>query len=613
MASVLPDAYCHACGLEKPLSDFRVYREAAPTRYFDFCKPCEEKYGFEALYERFAQYTHPEPARFIAEGGNKALEKQDKKQANLQEEARKDVARRELARRHIIPFVLRFMPTYKVGWVHHDICRRLERFVEAIERGEFPRLILAMPPRAGKSLLASDFFPSWALGKHPDWEVISASYAVTLPEGFSRKIKDRINDPAYKAVFDKTKIREDASAVQKWHLTAGGGYRAAGVGTGITGMGAHIAIVDDPFKDDEEAQSETIREKVKNWFTSTLMTRLAPSNGVLIIATRWHDDDLSGACLTLAEELRAQGVPDEEIDNWELVSYPALAEADEYLFPDGTIERDPPSVPEGARLLRKKEEALHPERYDAPSLRRKRNTMPSRQWNAMYQQNPVPDDGEFFTKDMFRHHIGLTGTTDEYQFITAWDVAIGESRRNDWTVGVVCAIDAQNHLHVVDMVRGRMGTMEIVYAVCDFIEKYDCSVFGMEHGQIKMTLWPLILEEMRKRKLSCSINDDLKPVTDKETRATPLRGLMQTGRVWFPQPSSAHPWVEKAIGEMLRFPAGANDDIVDALAWAARMYRTAPRPRTLVYEQSSRELSWKDRLEEFGVNPSGTGTSFMSN
>lgn len=606
-------AYCYACAIEKPLEDFRVYRETAPVRFFDFCKACEAKYGFEALYERYARVADPTVAKFIAEGGVQQLQRVDKKQANLQAEATRDIARRELARRHLIPFVLRFMPSYKVGWVHHDICRRLEKFVEDIERGLSPRLILAMPPRAGKSLLASDFLPSWVLGKHPDWEIISASYAVTLPEGFSRKIKDRISDPAYKAVFPKTEVRGDAAAVGQWRLTEGGGYRAAGVGTGITGMGAHVAIVDDPFKDDEEAQSETIREKVKDWFTSTLMTRLAPNSGVLIIATRWHDDDLSGACLTLAEELRAMDVPEEEIDNWQLISYPALAEYDEYLFPDGSIQRDPAVIPEDARLLRRTGEALHPERYDASALRRKRNTMPTRQWNAMYQQNPVPDDGEFFSKSMFRYNNGLTGTLDEYTFITAWDVAIGEKRRNDWTVGVVCAVDAENNMHVIDMLRGRLGTMEIVYGVCDFIQKYDCSVFGMEDGHIKKTLWPLILEEMRRRRLSCSINDDLKPVTDKETRATPLRGLMQTGRVWFPHPdNNTHPWVEKAVGELLRFPAGANDDIVDALAWAARMFRTAPRPRVLQYDKTSRELSWKDRLEEFGVNISGSGTTQMS-
>lgn len=610
----MSEAHCIACGLDKPIGDFRVFREAPPTRFFDFCKACEAKYGFATLYERYEHVATPEIREFIRNGGDKQLERVDKKQASLQEEARKDLAARELARRHMIPFVMRFMPTYKAGWVHHDICRRLERFVRRIEEGGAPRLILAMPPRGGKSLLASDFFPSWVLGKHPEWELISTSYAVTLPLGFSRKIRDRLRDPAYHAVFENTRIRDDSSAVEQWVLTRGGGYRAAGVGGGITGMGANIAIVDDPFKDDEEAQSETIREKVKNWFTSTLMTRLAPNSGVLIIATRWHDDDLSGACLTLAEELRAAGVPEEEIDDWELISYPALAEHDEYLFPDGSIQRDPVELPPDARLLRRKDEALHPERYSAAALRRKRNTMPPRQWNAMYQQNPVPDDGEFFTKDMFRFSHGITGTLDEYTFMTAWDVAIGEKRRNDWTVGVVIAIDAQNNMHVVDMVRGRFGTHELVQAVCDLVQKWDCSHLGMEHGQIKMTLWPLILEEMRRRNLSCSINDDLKPVTDKETRATPLRGMMQMGRVWFPFPNEHEaPWVDKAVQEMLRFPAGTNDDIVDALAWAARMYRTAPRPRSLVYEQATKELSWRDRLDEFSVNVGGGTTTFMSN
>lgn len=603
---------CGSCREEKDIYEFRVFRDAPPKRFFDFCAKCQDKHGLEKLYQKYPEKATPEILEFIQNGGVQKMQAVEKKAEEQWELAQKDLAKRELARRHFLPFVLRFMPTYKAGWVHQDICRRLEKFVEAIERGESPRLILAMPPRAGKSLLASDMFPSWALGKHPEWEIISTSYAVTLPIGFSRNIKTRLQEPSYKVVFPATELRADAQAVEQWKLTAGGGYRAAGVGGGITGMGANILIIDDPFADDEDAQSDNNRQKVKDWFTSTAMTRLAPNSGVLIIATRWHDDDLSGHCLTLMRELREEGVPEDELDNWELISYPALAEADEYLFPDGSIQRDPADIPEGARLLRLEGEALHPERYDATALRRKKNTMPPRQWNAMFQQNPVPDDGEFFSKDMFRFEIGLAGTRDEYTFITAWDVAIGEKRRNDWTVGVVAAIDSNNNLHIVDMVRGRLGTMEIVNAVCDFIEKYDCAVFGMEHGQIKMTLWPLILEEMRKRRISCSINDDLKPINDKETRATPLRGLMQTGRVYFPVASQA-PWVERAMGEMLRFPSGTHDDIVDALAWAARMFRTAPRPMKHEHQARLRETSWKDRLEEFGVHTGGAGASYMSN
>src|SRR5690606_5160724 len=112
----------------------------------------------------------------------------------------------------------------------------------------------------------SDMFPSWVLGNHPEWELIASSYAVTLPMRFSRNIRDRLRDPAYRAVFPDTELRADAAAAEEWRLTKGGGYRAAGVGGGITGMGAHILLVDDPVKDAAEANSETIRENTKSWF-----------------------------------------------------------------------------------------------------------------------------------------------------------------------------------------------------------------------------------------------------------------------------------------------------------------------------------------------------------
>ena len=314
--------------------------------------------------------------------------------------------------------------------------------------------------------------------------------------------------------------------------------------------------------------------------------------------------------LTLRKALLEEGADPSEIDDWEIVNYPAIAEGDEFLMPTGEIAVDP-LLTEGARLLRRKGEALHPARYDLPRLNRIKSRMPPAQWNALYQQNPVPDDGDFFSKDMFRFESVLEGTRDEYVFLTAWDVAIGEKRRNDWSVGVVVAADARNNMHVVDMVRGRFGTMELVNNACDLIQKWDCQQFGMEHGQIKMTLWPLILEEMRRRKIACAINDDLKPVTDKEARATPLRGLMQTGRVIFPTRSTA-PWVETMEAEMLRFPLGAHDDIVDALAWATRLFLRAPRPTSFYIEKGPRERPWRERLDEFGVGISG-GRTYMAN
>lgn len=602
---------CLNCG-PKPLGQFRPFREAPQTKFFDFCETCASEFGFVKLYDQFAADVDQEILEYFRANGGQLVEAQKSEEESKRDAVRKDLAERVLAQRHIIPFVRRFMPDYHTGWVHHDICARLERFVAAIEAGKSPRLILALPPRAGKSILGSDYLPSWALGKHPEWEVIAASHSINLSLKFSRNIRDRLRDPKYTAVFPGTKIRDDNGGAEEWRTTAGGGYRAAGVGTGILGMGAHLLIIDDPFPDAETAYSANAREKVRDWFNTTAMSRLAPNGGALIIAQRWHDDDLTGYVLRLRQELIAEGADPSEIDNWEIVNYPAIAEGDEYLMPGGAIKVDPANI-EGARLLRRKGEALHPERYDLSKLNRIKTRMAPSQWNALYQQNPVPDDGDFFSKDMFRFEGPLDGTPDEFVYLTAWDVAIGEKRRNDYSVGVVVAADRFNNMHVVDMIRGRFNTHELVTYACDLIEKWECAQFGMEHGAIKMTLWPLIVEEMRRRKITCSISDDLKPLTDKEVRAQPLQAMMQTGRVFFPFRASA-PWVETAVNEMLRFPTGVHDDIVDALAWATRLFKKAPRPRKLYTEMERGERPWRERLDEFCIpGTTSTGGTFMAN
>lgn len=593
-------ALCPSCGQEKPLREFKEALKGPPIRLLDFCAECVQTHGLAKLYRAGHEGVDPDMHRFmVAEGNATKLERAEKQEVKATEEARKELAARELSRRMLLPFVMRFFPDYQPGWVHQDICRRLEQFVRDVEAKKSPRLILTVPPRHGKSTLVSDMFPSWVLGNHPEWELIASSYAVSLPMRFSRNIRDRLRDPAYRAVFPDTELRADAAAAEEWRLTRGGGYRAAGVGGGITGMGAHILLVDDPVKDAAEANSETIRENTKSWFNMAAYSRLAPGGGVLLVMTRWHDDDLVGHVLAQMREQLESGMEPETIDMWELINYPAIATSDEYLMADGSIQQDvAPAHRKGARLLRRQGEALHPDRYDINKLLRIKNRYAPQEWSALYQQDPVPDDGAFFSKDMMRTYAFLPGTRDQYTYITAWDVAIGEKKRNDWTVGVVCALNADGEIFVVDMVRGRFSTMEIVNHVCDQIERYDCQVFGMEHGQIKMTLWPLILEEMRKRRLTCSINDDLKPVTDKENRATPLRGLMQQGRVYFPVMAHA-PWVEKVSGELLRFPSGTHDDIVDALAWAARMYRVAPRPQLSDASDQRKVKSWRDELDQF--------------
>jgi len=192
-----------------------------------------------------------------------------------------ELASRELCRRKLLPFIQRFRPKYTAGWVHEDICRRIERFVEQVENKESPRLLLLCPPRSGKSEIGSRHAAPWALGKHPDWEIIATSNSASLSLSFSRYIRDLMRDQAYSSVFPDAKLDPSSQSVESWNLTSGGGYLAAGVGTGIVGRGAHILLVDDVVRDMESADSPTIRENIWEWYLSVAYTRLAPGGGVL--------------------------------------------------------------------------------------------------------------------------------------------------------------------------------------------------------------------------------------------------------------------------------------------------------------------------------------------
>ena len=209
-----------------------------------------------------------------------------RKQQSAQKRAEKELALRILSRKRLLPFVEKFNPDYHAGWVHKDICKRLEKFSEQVENKESPRLMLFMPPRHGKSTLASIAFPAWHLGRHPNHEFISCSYSGSLAMNFSRKVRHLLREHVYKKIFENTKLDKDSQSVESWNTTTGGGYVAAGVGGGITGKGANILLIDDPVKNREDAESDNNRDAIWDWYTSTAYTRLSPGGDILVILTR---------------------------------------------------------------------------------------------------------------------------------------------------------------------------------------------------------------------------------------------------------------------------------------------------------------------------------------
>lgn len=482
--------------------------------------------------------------------------------------AQKELAQRALARSHLLPFVERFNPKYSAGWVHKDICQRLEKFSRDVAEQKSPRLMLFMPPRAGKTTLASIGYPAHHLGNYPDHEFIACSYSGSLAMNFSRKVRNMLRDPSYGVVFPKTELDPESQSAESWLTSAGGGYVAAGVGGGITGKGAHVLVIDDPVKNREEAESALVQEQVYDWYTSTAYTRLAPGGGVLLIMTRWSDNDLAGKLLV---EMAKGG------EQWEVVKYPAIAEEDE--------------------LYRDKGEALHPERYDLAALKRIERAVGPRDWSALYQQNPVPDTGAYFTTSMFREYNRSEIDHKSMKFYQAWDLAIGKDDRNDFTVGITVGIDRLDNIYIVDIVRDKLDGGQIVEKILDSYQLWRPAMVGIEKGHIEMAIGPFLRKRVAERKLHEAYFHDLRTGRrDKEARSRAIQGRMQQGKVFFPKDA---PFYSALRGELLRFPSGEHDDQVDALAWIGLMmaeFSIVPMP------SDKAKPGWRDKLDSVGVN-----------
>lgn len=442
------------------------------------------------------------------------------------------------------------------------------------------------------SELASIRLPAWHLGRFPHHEIINVGYNLDLPMEFSRKVRELLRDPAYQALFPEAQLDATSQATESWRLTKGGGFKAAGVGGGITGKGAHILIIDDPIKNMEEADSADRRQLLDYWYQSTAYTRLAPGGGVLVIQTWWNYDDLAG-------RLQQRMAASKGSDQWQVVRYPALSDEGYEYRDENTWEivRSPEAldpIPEGYTLLREKDKALHEERYSTKTMVNFKENMFPRVWSALYQQRPVPDEGVYFKKEWFQF-LPTNTITHDHNVYTAWDFAIGTKQQNDYTVGATVTQDPSGSVVVEDIHRMKGGTFDIVEAMLNTAESFSkvgggSYILGVEDGQIWKAIEPVLRQRMNERKLFPSIQV-LKPLSDKAVRARPLQARLDQRKLWFLAGTS---WLEDTLQELLRFPGGAHDDIVDALAWAVRL-TLDNAPRRVTPPKAAK--SWKDRFK----------------
>lgn len=406
---------------------------------------------------------------------------------------------------------------------HH---KRIAEKLEAVERGEIDRLAIFMPPRHGKSELASRRFPAWYLGRNPTRQIIAASYNSDLASDFGREVRNIVAGPEYGAVFN-TRLREDSRAAERWNTDQGGAYVAAGVGTAVTGRGAHVLLIDDPLKDREEADSEIRRQRVWDWYTSTAYTRLMPGGAVVLIQTRWHEDDLAGRLLN------ATGG-----DKWEVLELPALDEAGN---------------------------ALWPEWYDAKSLERIRLAIQPRDWSALYQQRPAPEDGDYFKAEWLKPY-DKPPARDTLRIYGGSDYAV-TADGGDYTVHAVVGLDPEGRMYLLDLWRKQAASDEWVEAFCDLVVQWKPMAWAEEQGQIKAGVGPFLDRRQRERR-AYVVREQFPTRGDKAVRAQSIRGRMALEGLYVPVNA---PWYAELRRELLSFPAGKHDDIVDALGLVGQL------------------------------------------
>ncbi|MGA1753806.1 MAG: terminase large subunit domain-containing protein, partial [Pontimonas sp.] len=331
-------------------------------------------------------------------------------------------------------FIRQVFPNYKFYKFHATVIEQLQRVLD----GECNRLILQVPPRHGKSLLASQLLPAAYLLAHPERFVGISSYSAELAEGFSRKARDYYREAG-------GLLNPSSQAVNAWGTEGGGGLWAAGVGGAITGRSGHLLIIDDPVKNREDAESPRMMEKLNDWYTSTLYTRLEPHVGaIVVIQTRWSENDMIGQLLE-----NEMNVSEKGRENWTIVDLPALYED----------EGDRPILPPHCETVpdwrTEVGQALCPQRYDVDDLERIREAVGSRDFASLYQQRPAPEGGNMFDPEWWQYYNHDSIMPNFQRVMLAVDATFTATNKSDYVVGIVVG-QAGSQFYVLDLVREKL-------------------------------------------------------------------------------------------------------------------------------------------------------------
>ena len=482
---------------------------------------------------------------------------------------------RELARKSLLDFTIYTMPDYEVNWHHQVMCSYLDKFA----RLEIKRLMIFAPPRYGKSEIVSRRLPAYILGMNPDAPIITASYGADLARRMNRDVQRIIDSDPYRRVFPETRLNgknirtiADGSWLRNSEefevVEYNGYYRGAGVGGAITGMGMKWGIIDDPFKNRQDANSATIRQGVWEWYTSTFRTRLAPGGGILLTVTRWHEDGLEARLLELAAN-------NPKADQWVVLSFPAIAEE-----------------PIAAYDPRRPGDVLWPGRYTADELEATKIASGSYDWNSLYQQNPTPTSGGIFKRHHWRYwkpkgvsllpvpvktpegeiiYIEAVDLPDSFdEQLQSWDCAFKDTSDSDFVAGQVLG-KKQADKYMLDYVKERMDIVGTMASIQRMTAKWPKAYAKLVEDKANGTAVIQILRSKVDGLIA------VEPQGGKVARANAASPAVESGNVYLPHPA-LYGWVDEFIASCAGFPNAAHDDDVDAFTQAMIRWQSRSKP-----------------------------------
>jgi predicted phage terminase large subunit-like protein len=417
--------------------------------------------------------------------------------------------------------------------------RLIAAHLDAVERGEIDRLAIHMPPRHGKTETVTVRYGAYCMEKEPGENV--------LVTGYNERFARRLSRKARNIVRSRLSLADGVTAADEWSLPEGGTFMSRGVGSPPTGVGFRRIIIDDPIRRRQDAESETMRERINDWYADDLFTRLEPGGAIILVMTRWHEEDLG----TFA--------PSQEPGRWVILNLAALAEEDDML-----------RRPVGA--------ALWPERFDVEALEDRKRVLTreegERSWLALYQQRPTPREGDFFKIGQIK--IEQVAPVDMIT-VRAWDLA-ATAGGGDWSVGAKMGKARDGSFWILDVARGRYSTDERnnLLTQTTTLDGHQTRVrIPQDPGQAGVDQAQSLV-----RLLAGYTVKSERVTGSKESRADPFSAQVNAGNVRMVKA----PWNAAVIEEMRTFPGGKNDDIVDALSDAFADLTTvvpAPMPKAV--------------------------------